>query len=77
MRKSKKKNRFDKSKLDRLIHFFWMIGGSKNVQALSRVFFPLPDLSRKIEKDSARRVGVDTRIGSLAPFTCSVIVYIT
>ena len=30
----------------------------QNVEAASRVYFPLPDLSRKIERDSARRVEV-------------------
>ena len=33
-----------------------MSGKSNNVEAASRVYFPLPDLSRKIERDSARRV---------------------
>ena len=33
-----------------------MSGKSKNVEAASRVYFPLPELSRKIERDSARRV---------------------
>ena len=28
----------------------------QNVEAASRVYFPLPDLSRKIERDSARGV---------------------
>ena len=37
-----------------------MSGKSKNVEAASRVYFPLPDLSRKIERDSARRVEVRT-----------------
>ena len=36
--------------------FLWMSGKSKNVEAAGRVFFLLPDLSRKIERDSARRV---------------------
>ena len=30
----------------------------QNVEAASRGYFPLPDLSRKIERDSARRVDV-------------------
>ena len=33
-----------------------MSGKSNNVEAASRVYFPLPDLFRKIERDSARRV---------------------
>ena len=36
-----------------------MSGKSNNVEAASRVYFPLPDLSRKIERDSAHRVVVD------------------
>ena len=35
-----------------------MSGKSKKVEAARRVYFPLPDLSRKIERDSARRVAV-------------------
>ena len=30
---------------------------TRNVEPAGRVYFPLPDLSRKIERDSARRVG--------------------
>ena len=36
--------------------FLWMSGKSKKVEAAGRVFFPLAHLSRKIERDSARRV---------------------
>ena len=32
---------------------YWMSGKSKNLEAASRVYFPLPELSRKIERDSA------------------------
>ena len=35
-----------------------MSGKSKNVEAASRVYFPLPELSRKIERDSACRVEI-------------------
>lgn len=33
-----------------------MSGKSKKVEPADRVYFPLPNLSRKIERDSARRV---------------------
>ena len=34
-----------------------MSGKSKNVEVASRVYLPLPELSRKIERDCACRVG--------------------
>ena len=34
----------------------WMSGKSKKVEPAGRVYFPLPNLSRKIKRDSARRV---------------------
>ena len=41
----------------------------RNVEAASRVYFPLPELSRKIERDSACRV---SRGGLLIRFlTCA------
>ena len=46
----------------------WMSGKSKNVEAASRVYFPLPDLSRKIERDSARRVSLTRPVRGLQCF---------
>ena len=37
--------------------FLWMSGKSKKVEPTGRVYFPFPDLSRKIERDSAGRLG--------------------
>ena len=55
MRKNKKKQVWQVE--TGLTHpILWMSGKSNNVEAASRVYFPLPDLSRKIERDSARRV---------------------
>ena len=34
--------------------FLWMSGKSENVEAAGRVFFLLPDLSRKIERDCSQ-----------------------
>ena len=39
-----------------------MSGKSKKVEPAGRDYFPLPDLSRKIERDSARRVGLPLQI---------------
>ena len=36
-----------------------MRGKSKKGEPAGRVYFPLPDLSRKIERDSARKVGLE------------------
>ena len=39
-------------------NYIWIFNAcsTRNVEAAGRVYFPLPDLSRKIERDSARRV---------------------
>ena len=42
--------------------FLWMSGKSEKVEPSGRVYFPLPDLSRKIERDSARRVVEDVKV---------------
>lgn len=36
--------------------FLWMSGKPKKVEPAGRVYFPLPNLSRNIERTSARRV---------------------
>ena len=51
------KNWFDQQETGLTHPFSQMSGGSKNLEAARRVsLLPLPDLSRKIEGDSARRV---------------------
>ena len=49
MRKFKKKG---KTGLNHPI--LWMSGKSKNVEVAGRVLFPVPDLSRKIERDCSQ-----------------------
>ena len=40
------------------LEYVWVFNAcsTRNVEPAGRVYFPLPDLSRKIERDSARRV---------------------
>ena len=47
----------------------WMSGKSKNEQAVSRVLFPLPGLSRKFERDSAHRVKLSPNLHEIFIFT--------
>ena len=49
------KNRFDQQETGLTHPFSRMSGGSENLEA-ARSLLPLPDLSRKIEGDSAHRV---------------------